>query len=87
MPDMGMTTTGQGRPWFQATSGQRYRRISCKPFIHPLPPLRIIHPLRWLLQAWLLQAHAQYDLDSIAASAHLLFDTRGKISGDSVYPL
>ena len=35
----------------------------------------------------LLQAHAQYDLDSIAASAHLLFDTRGKISGDSVYPL
>jgi len=35
----------------------------------------------------LLQAHAQYDLDSIAASAHLLFDTRGKISGDTVYPL
>src|SRR6202041_640980 len=34
----------------------------------------------------LLQAHAQYDLDSIAANAHLLFDTRGKISGDSVYP-
>src|SRR5580698_1745010 len=35
----------------------------------------------------LLQAHAQYDLDSIAASAHLLFDTRGSISGDSVFPL
>jgi UDP-N-acetyl-D-glucosamine dehydrogenase len=35
----------------------------------------------------LLQAHTEYDLDSIAANAHLLFDTRGKISGDSVYPL
>jgi UDP-N-acetyl-D-glucosamine dehydrogenase len=35
----------------------------------------------------LLQAHSEYDLDSIAANAHLLFDTRGKISGDSVYPL
>ena len=35
----------------------------------------------------LLQAHAEYDLEAIAARAHLLFDTRGKISGDSVYPL
>ncbi|MCW2884336.1 MAG: nucleotide sugar dehydrogenase family protein [Streptosporangiaceae bacterium] len=35
----------------------------------------------------LLQVHSEYDLDSIAANAHLLFDTRGKISGDSVYPL
>jgi UDP-N-acetyl-D-glucosamine dehydrogenase len=35
----------------------------------------------------LLQAHTEYDLDDIAANAHLLFDTRGKISGDSVYPL
>ena len=35
----------------------------------------------------LLQAHSSYDLQDIAARAHLLFDTRGKISGDSVYPL
>jgi len=35
----------------------------------------------------LLQAHTEYDLDAIAANAHLLFDTRGSISGDSVYPL
>ena len=28
-----------------------------------------------------------YDLADIAAKAHLLFDTRGKISGESVYPL
>ena len=35
----------------------------------------------------LLQAHSEYDLADIAANAHLLFDTRGKISGDSVYPL
>jgi UDP-N-acetyl-D-glucosamine dehydrogenase len=35
----------------------------------------------------LLQAHSDYDLAAIAASAHLLFDTRGKISGDTVYPL
>ena len=35
----------------------------------------------------LLQAHAEYDLEAIAARAHLLFDTRGKISGDSVFPL
>ena len=35
----------------------------------------------------LLQAHADYDLAAIAANAHLLFDTRGKISGDSVFPL
>jgi UDP-N-acetyl-D-glucosamine dehydrogenase len=35
----------------------------------------------------LLQAHSDYDLNAIAASAHLLFDTRGKISGDTVYPL
>jgi hypothetical protein len=35
----------------------------------------------------LLQAHTEYDLDAIAANAHLLFDTRGKISGDSVFPL
>jgi nucleotide sugar dehydrogenase len=35
----------------------------------------------------LLQAHTQYDLAGIAAKARLLFDTRGKISGESVYPL
>jgi nucleotide sugar dehydrogenase len=35
----------------------------------------------------LLQAHSQYDLDGIAAKAHLLFDTRGKLSGGKVYPL
>jgi UDP-N-acetyl-D-glucosamine dehydrogenase len=35
----------------------------------------------------LLQAHAEYDLAGIAAKAHLLFDTRGKISGESVYQL
>jgi UDP-N-acetyl-D-glucosamine dehydrogenase len=35
----------------------------------------------------LLQAHTEYDLDAVAANAHLLFDTRGKIAGDSVYPL
>ena len=35
----------------------------------------------------LLQAHTAYDLDDIAAKARLLFDTRGKISGESVYPL
>ena len=29
----------------------------------------------------------QYDLAGIAAKARLLFDTRGKISGESVYPL
>ena len=35
----------------------------------------------------LLQPHSTYDLAAIAARAHLLFDTRGKISGDSVFPL
>ena len=35
----------------------------------------------------LLQAHSVYDLADIAAKAHLLFDTRGKLSGDSVFPL
>ena len=35
----------------------------------------------------LLQAHSEYDLDGIAAHAHLLLDTRGSISGESVYPL
>ena len=35
----------------------------------------------------LLQAHTDYDLPDIAAKAHLLFDTRGKIAGESVYPL
>ena len=35
----------------------------------------------------LLQAHSDYDLAHIAARAHLLFDTRGKLSGDSVFPL
>jgi UDP-N-acetyl-D-glucosamine dehydrogenase len=35
----------------------------------------------------LLQAHTAYDLDDIAAHAQLLFDTRGKIAGESVYPL
>jgi len=36
----------------------------------------------------LLQAHSQYDLDDIAAHAHLLFDTRGQqLEGDSVFPL
>ena len=35
----------------------------------------------------LLQAHSSYDLADIAARAHLLFDTRGQLSGDSVHPL
>ena len=35
----------------------------------------------------LLQAHTGYDLADIASKAHLLFDTRGKISGESVFPL
>jgi UDP-N-acetyl-D-glucosamine dehydrogenase len=35
----------------------------------------------------LLQAHTSYDLPGIAARARLLFDTRGMLSGDSVYPL
>src|SRR5580700_8266226 len=35
----------------------------------------------------LLQAHSGYDLADIAAKARLLFDTRGKLSGESVYPL
>jgi len=35
----------------------------------------------------LLQAHSDYDLADIAAHAHLLFDTRGRISGETVYPL
>jgi nucleotide sugar dehydrogenase len=35
----------------------------------------------------LLQAHSVYDLAGIAAHARLLFDTRGKVSGDSVFPL
>lgn len=36
----------------------------------------------------LLQAHSTYDLDDIAARAHLLFDTRGQqLSGDTVFPL
>jgi nucleotide sugar dehydrogenase len=35
----------------------------------------------------LLQAHTGYDLAGIAAKSQLLFDTRGKISGESVYPL
>jgi len=35
----------------------------------------------------LLQAHTGYDLADIAAKAHLLFDTRGKLSGASVFPL
>ena len=35
----------------------------------------------------LLQAHSVYDLASIAAHARLLFDTRGKLTGDSVFPL
>jgi UDP-N-acetyl-D-glucosamine dehydrogenase len=35
----------------------------------------------------LLQAHSSYDLADIAARAHLLLDTRGQLSGDSVYPL
>ncbi len=35
----------------------------------------------------LLQAHSGYDLRAIAAKARLLFDTRGTLSGGSVYPL
>jgi nucleotide sugar dehydrogenase len=35
----------------------------------------------------LLQAHSVYDLADIAAKSRLLFDTRGKISGETVYPL
>jgi UDP-N-acetyl-D-mannosaminuronate dehydrogenase len=32
----------------------------------------------------LLQNHSSYDLDAIAASARLLFDTRGKVHADGV---
>jgi nucleotide sugar dehydrogenase len=35
----------------------------------------------------LLQVHSQYDLEDIAARSHLLFDTRGTLSGDTVFPL
>jgi nucleotide sugar dehydrogenase len=35
----------------------------------------------------LLQAHTCYDLEAIAGQARLLFDTRGKLSGDTVFPL
>jgi nucleotide sugar dehydrogenase len=35
----------------------------------------------------LLQAHSSYDLADIAARAHLLLDTRGQLTGNSVYPL
>jgi UDP-N-acetyl-D-glucosamine dehydrogenase len=36
----------------------------------------------------LLQAHSVYDLDDVAARAHLLFDTRGQqLAGESVFPL
>jgi nucleotide sugar dehydrogenase len=36
----------------------------------------------------LLQAHSGYDLEDVAARAHLLFDTRGqRLPGDSVFPL
>jgi UDP-N-acetyl-D-glucosamine dehydrogenase len=35
----------------------------------------------------LLQAHSQYNLKDIAARSHLLFDTRGTLSGDTVFPL
>jgi len=35
----------------------------------------------------LLQAHTAYDLAGIAAKSQLLFDTRGKIAADNVYPL
>jgi nucleotide sugar dehydrogenase len=36
----------------------------------------------------LLQAHSVYDLQEVAARAHLLFDTRGqRLPGDSVFPL
>ncbi len=35
----------------------------------------------------LLQAHSAYDLADIAAKARLLFNTRGKIAGESVYQL
>jgi nucleotide sugar dehydrogenase len=35
----------------------------------------------------LLQAHTQYDLADLVAKARLVLDTRGKIAGESVYPL
>ena len=36
----------------------------------------------------LLQAHSSYDLEDIAARAHLLFDTRGqRLPGETVFPL
>jgi UDP-N-acetyl-D-glucosamine dehydrogenase len=35
----------------------------------------------------LLQAHSAYDLAGIAAKSQLLFDTRGTITGETVYPL
>ncbi|MBO0820505.1 MAG: nucleotide sugar dehydrogenase, partial [Nocardiopsaceae bacterium] len=35
----------------------------------------------------LLQAHSGYDLADIAARSRLLFDTRGTLSGDTVFPL
>jgi UDP-N-acetyl-D-glucosamine dehydrogenase len=35
----------------------------------------------------LLQAHSAYDLTDIAARSRLLFDTRGTLSGDTVFPL
>jgi UDP-N-acetyl-D-glucosamine dehydrogenase len=35
----------------------------------------------------LLQAHSSYDLPDIAAQAHLLLDTRGQLTGNTVYPL
>jgi UDP-N-acetyl-D-glucosamine dehydrogenase len=35
----------------------------------------------------LLQAHSSYDLADIAARSRLLFDTRGQLSGETVYPL
>ena len=35
----------------------------------------------------LLQAHTAYDLPAIAARTRLLFDTRGTITGETVYPL
>jgi nucleotide sugar dehydrogenase len=35
----------------------------------------------------LLQAHSSYDLADIAARSRLLFDTRGQLAGETVYPL
>jgi nucleotide sugar dehydrogenase len=51
------------------------------------PVRRAASPMEQADLTILLQAHSDYDLAEIAGCAHLLFDTRGKISGDTVRPL